>query len=420
MKSIIVDKLSKKYRVGSKEEIQHKDTLFSTFLNIIKFPFKNYRKLIKLSKFSNKKERDVIWALKDVSFKLNQGEVLAVIGSNGAGKSTLLKLLSKITYPNSGQIKINGRISSLLEVGTGFHPDLTGRENIYLNGTILGMSKLEINNRFDEIVSFSGVAKFIDTPIKRYSSGMKVRLAFAVASHLDSEILFIDEVLAVGDLDFQKKCLQRMDNISDDGRTIIFVSHNMTALKSLCTRGIVLINGQLKYDGEINNAIDYYINQSVIKFDSKKSWSLDQAPGSDKLKILGCEVFSNKNNITISSGFKIKFICYNFLDNVSIDVSFEIYNLEGVKLVKNGCIIEQPQKIKKGIYKVIANFPPNILNKGIYKLKVWYGLSGKEKIAEIKEMLEFEIFDISNDQSLKSNNGVLRPKINFERQYRSE
>jgi lipopolysaccharide transport system ATP-binding protein len=203
---------------------------------------------------------EIIWALNDVSFDVEQGEVLGIIGRNGAGKSTLLKILSRVTAPTTGVVKIKGRIASLLEVGTGFHPELTGRENIYLNGTILGMRRKEIESKFNEIVDFSGVEQFIDTPVKRYSSGMYVRLAFAVAAHLEPEILLVDEVLAVGDAEFQEKCLGKMETISQEGRTILFVSHNLSAIKSLCKRGIVLHEGKLYIDLPADEAVEKYLS----------------------------------------------------------------------------------------------------------------------------------------------------------------
>lgn len=216
-----------------------------------------------LSSAKNNSDNDFIYALKDVSFDVKQGEVLGIIGANGAGKSTLLKILSRVTSPTSGCIKIKGRIGSLLEVGTGFHPELTGRENIYLNGAILGMRKHEIDRKLDEIIDFSGVEKFIDTPVKRYSSGMYVRLAFAVAAHLDPEILVVDEVLAVGDADFQKKCLGKMDDVSKkEGRTVLFVSHNMAAVRQLCTRGILLRNGMIAFVNTADECVDYYLNSA--------------------------------------------------------------------------------------------------------------------------------------------------------------
>lgn len=205
-------------------------------------------------------EDSEFWALKNISFQVNEGEAVGIIGRNGAGKSTLLKILSRITYPTSGNIKLFGRVSSLLEVGTGFHPELSGRENIYLNGTILGMRRAEVKRKFDEIVEFSGVSKFIDTPIKHYSSGMKVRLAFAVAAHLEPEILIIDEVLAVGDAEFQKKCLGKMEEVAGQGRTVLFVSHNMLQVQALCRKGILLNNGRISFEGTANAAVNYYLN----------------------------------------------------------------------------------------------------------------------------------------------------------------
>ena len=206
-------------------------------------------------------DSEYVWALKDIDFKVEQGDVLGIIGKNGAGKSTLLKLLSKVTSPTTGSIKAKGRIASLLEVGTGFHGELTGRENIYMNGTILGMSKQEINRKMDEIIGFSGCERYIDTPVKRYSSGMTVRLGFAVAAHLDPEILVVDEVLAVGDAEFQKKAIGKMQDVSRaEGRTVLFVSHNMTSVKSLCHNGVVLNNGMIAFNGNINDVIDYYLN----------------------------------------------------------------------------------------------------------------------------------------------------------------
>ena len=217
---------------------------------------------------SKKGESNIVWSLKDINFEINKGDAVGIIGKNGAGKSTLLKLLSRVTSPTTGEIKVKGRIASLLEVGTGFHPELSGKENIYLNGAILGMRKKEITRKLDEIIDFSGVERYIDTPVKRYSSGMYVRLAFAVAAHLESEILIVDEVLAVGDAEFQKKCLGKMGDISKgEGRTILFVSHNMAAVKSLCTKGIVLDNGLISFEGKINDVLSVYENtnnQNVI------------------------------------------------------------------------------------------------------------------------------------------------------------
>ncbi len=257
---ISVEELSKAYRIGMKDEIP--DTLVGAMTGVLRAPFKNFNRLRKLDTFSGSPEdnhsEDTLWALNDVSFDVQEGEVVGIIGRNGAGKSTLLKVLSRITEPTSGRVVIRGRVSSLLEVGTGFHPELTGRDNIYMNGTILGMTKREIDRKFDEIVDFSGVEKFLDTPVKRYSSGMQVRLAFAVAAHLEPEILIIDEVLAVGDVEFQRKCLGKMQSVASEGRTVLFVSHNIGAVANLCTSGIVMQSGKSTMQGEINKVINYY------------------------------------------------------------------------------------------------------------------------------------------------------------------
>ncbi|NOZ70655.1 MAG: ABC transporter ATP-binding protein, partial [Chloroflexi bacterium] len=256
--AIQVENLGKRYRIGVQEE--RYDTLGAQMLAWLQSPLNNYRRLRSLSRFGeNGQAEDVIWALKDVSFTVKEGEVLGVIGRNGAGKSTLLKVLSRITPPTTGYVRLSGNVASLLEVGTGFHPELTGRENIYLNGSILGMTKSEIDRKFDEIVAFSGVEKFIDTPVKRYSSGMRVRLAFSVAAHLEPEILLVDEVLAVGDAEFQRKCLGKMQDVAGAGRTVLFVSHNMPAITRLCQRALLFENGRLVMEGPSDVVVASYL-----------------------------------------------------------------------------------------------------------------------------------------------------------------
>src|SRR6267154_954903 len=233
-RSLEIQGLSKRYRLG---QAQHDQMLRERLVEMIKRPW------------GDRKEAESIWALRDVSFDADEGEVIGIVGRNGAGKSTLLKILSRITYPTSGEVKVNGRVASLLEVGTGFHDELTGRENIYLNGSILGMRKREVEERFDAIVDFSGVEQFIDTPIKHYSSGMRLRLGFAVAAHLEPDVLIVDEVLAVGDAGFQKKCIQAMEGLRNSGRTVLFVSHNLAAVENLCSRGIWIDAGKVRMDG---------------------------------------------------------------------------------------------------------------------------------------------------------------------------
>ncbi len=265
-------------------------------------------------------KRTEIWALNDVSFDVEQGEVVGIIGHNGAGKSTLLKILSQITDPTSGEVRLRGRTASLLEVGTGFHPELSGRENIYLNGAVLGMTRAEIRSRFDEIVTFSEVADFLDTPVKRYSSGMYMRLAFAIAAHLEPEILVVDEVLAVGDAEFQKKCLGKMHSLAaSEGRTVLFVSHNLTAVQQLCTSAIMLERGQLNLRGETRPVVAEYLSRGG-NAESVRRWTEAEAPGNHELKLLSVRVF---NEIGGASGV------YSSRDDLFVELEFEAHSLPG-------------------------------------------------------------------------------------------
>lgn len=264
--AIKFENISKQYRLGlvSTKTLSH--DLNRWFQTNIRGKEDPYLKIGDVNDRSKKAESEYVWALKDINFEVQQGDVLGIIGKNGAGKSTLLKILSKVTAPTTGTIKAAGRIASLLEVGTGFHPEMTGRENIFMNGAIMGMSKAEISRKLDEIVDFSGVERYLDTPAKRYSSGMTVRLGFAIAAHLDPEILVVDEVLAVGDAEFQKKAIGKMQDVSSgEGRTVLFVSHNMASMRSLCNKGILLSNGSVSFQGSIEQTIDKYLHQGHIK-----------------------------------------------------------------------------------------------------------------------------------------------------------
>jgi lipopolysaccharide transport system ATP-binding protein len=266
--AIQVDHLGKQYRIGAAPERYR--TLRDTFMQSLRAPASRLRR-------RNAAEKPSIWALKDISFQVRKGQVLGVIGRNGAGKSTLLKILSRVTEPTEGSAEIHGRVGSLLEVGTGFHPELTGRENIYLNGAILGMKRAEIGAKFDEIVAFSEVEKFIDTPVKRYSSGMYLRLAFAVAAHLEPEILVVDEVLAVGDAEFQRKCLGKMSDVAQAGRTVLFVSHNMSAVLRLTDEALVLDHGRIVMRGPTSAAVDYYMASGYARV-GERAWSAEEVP----------------------------------------------------------------------------------------------------------------------------------------------
>jgi len=336
--AIKVKNLSKRYRIGQKEE-RH-DTLFGALKSWMVSPLGNFRRLQKLSHFEDSEDSgEIIWALKDVSFEVKHGEVVGIIGRNGAGKSTLLKILSHITEPTSGRAVINGRVASLLEVGTGFHPELTGRENIYLNSTILGMTKQEVDRKFDEIVAFSEVEKFIDTPVKRYSSGMKVRLAFSVAAHLDPEILMIDEVLSVGDIGFQKKCLGKMGEVAKRGRTILFVSHNMAAVQSFCDRIVLIDNGRIIKNGAPKSTIMYYIDKIIRKNITEiPLLSRTDRTGNGKVRLTAFHI-EETNGIKIAaarSGMDLDLVfgyeCNARQGIQDVDIGFSFHSIEGLVL----------------------------------------------------------------------------------------
>lgn len=362
---------------------------------------------------------DWVWALRDISFDVKRGEVLGIIGRNGAGKSTLLKILSKVTTPSTGRISINGRIASLLEVGTGFHPELTGRENIFLNGAILGMVKEEIRRKFDEIVDFAGVERYIDTPVKRYSSGMYVRLAFAVAAFLEPEILVVDEVLAVGDTEFQKKCLGRMKDVStNEGRTVLFVSHNMAALKQLCTQGLVIQQGKVVFQSSAAEAVNYYQNSHNTNSSFEHKGELTSAPGNSDIRLLRFDVFPLVGDfLSISSGVRFELQFYNRKSGINLDSTFELASAEENIVFHHSALIAQKNDSKEGVYTVIGEIPPNILNAGNYKFKLIFGENQRYPLFVVSDFVQFEILN----ESLGSNSnilpGVLRPNIQYKIDY---
>ena len=332
MPAISVENLSKAYRIGAKQESP--DTLFSAVKGIVTAPLRNARELRRLSTTnlkSDESDESTLWALKDVSFEINEGDVVGIVGGNGAGKSTLLKVLSRITEPTSGRVVIEGRISSLLEVGTGFHPELSGRDNIYMNGTILGMTKREIDKKFDEIVEFSGVEKFLDTPTKRYSSGMQVRLAFAVAAHLEPEILIVDEVLAVGDADFQNKCMGKMREVASSGRTVLFVSHNLRSVKGLCQKGIVLQKGTVQANGTIDEAISYYVNSIRTRTETDVNKRTDRG-GTGKARLRSVSAKGDDDQ-PIVTGAPLSFSFEYQSELPSVHCAFTIYDDRGNSLI---------------------------------------------------------------------------------------
>jgi lipopolysaccharide transport system ATP-binding protein len=321
---IRVENLSKKYVLGHQT---HYDTLRDRITGM--FRFFGGRKL------SPRDEE--FWALKDVSFEINRGDSVGIIGRNGAGKSTLLKILSRITPPTSGRVELKGRVASLLEVGTGFHPELTGRENIYLNGAILGMSKTEIRKKFDEIVGFAEVEQFLDTPVKRYSSGMYVRLAFAIAAYLEPEILMVDEVLAVGDAQFQKKCLGKMNDVAGEGRTVLFVSHNMMAIKNLCTRGIMLGAGRVAYEGDVKEAVSRYNGVAVADRISVENCGRRGGSGGIRVRRLWMTNAKGQETNEVAAGEAVAIaieadVQKEFQDGKSIVAGFGVDTLEGRRI----------------------------------------------------------------------------------------
>ena len=300
--------------IGKKYELMTEQDKHDTFVSVLLNSFKNG--------FNNKKDKGEFWALKDVSFNVNKGERIGIIGHNGAGKSTLLKVFSRITVPTEGEIEIKGRISSLLEVGTGFHMELTGRENIYLNGSILGMSRAEIDSKFNDIVEFSEIGPFLDTPVKKYSSGMFVKLAFAVASHLDPDILIVDEVLAVGDMKFQEKCLGKMEDVAGEGRTVLYVSHSMRTVQQLCNRVIVMDHGKIIFDGDVDEGIKIYMDNN-IELNSFKDFTNQkrQSYVNKTAKMISSQIIDNEECRFKSNDeliFDLRWKSYKTIDNIRL------------------------------------------------------------------------------------------------------
>ena len=344
---------------------------------------------------------DYVWSLKDINFEVKQGEVLGIIGKNGAGKSTLLKILSQVTTPTTGQVKVKGRIASLLEVGTGFHHELSGRENIFLNGAILGMTKMEIKSKLDEIVDFSGVAKYLDTPVKRYSSGMMVRLAFAVAAHLEPEILIVDEVLAVGDQEFQDKCIGKMKDVSSQGRTVIFVSHNMAAIKSLCKRTIVLKNGETYFDGNVVDGITKYLealNPSSNKGHIEKHHrTINTGKAFIKTVILENEEFSNGNSIYFNNLISITCEVEFLLDIPNVLFDARVTSADGIEFMHSMNAYDSDfASVKEGIVTTRLDLE-NRLQPGKYFITLGVHLSDGLTLDYLESILEINILSVAKN-----------------------
>jgi len=423
-KTIIrVENLGKKYILGHQKQEGYtalRDVMANGAKSLV-------RQIIKpLGKKMPEPAVEEFWALKDISFEINEGDRVGFIGHNGAGKSTLLKILSRITEPTKGSIRIQGRVASLLEVGTGFHAELTGRENIYLNGAILGMSKVEITKKFDEIVDFAGVESFLDTPVKRYSSGMYVRLAFSVAAHLEPDILIVDEVLAVGDAQFQKKCLGKMENVAQEGRTILFVSHNMAAIRGLCSRALLLKNGQLIIDSDFETAISSYLSEGDTS-EAAVVWNQHNAPQSPEIRFTKAYILNDKSENTSFLDCRKEFsvvVEYEVLKPLNdLRIGFFMQNVEGVPICGSNDPNAWSRSLRNpGYYISRCTFPGYILNAGKYS--VFFGADippYKKLLVKTPYCLSFTIEDVEGHGPQNDKlPGIVRPKLDWNVQQLTE
>lgn len=434
--AIRVDNVSKVYRLGARENAE--ESFVEAVGRMIRSPIKNYKKYRSLYDFSDldfdnpdvNPDPSILWALRNISFDVTAGEIVGIIGSNGAGKSTLLKILSRITPPARGRIEIHGSTSSLLEVGTGFHNELTGRENVYLNATILGMRKKEVDRKFDEIVAFSGVEKFLDTPVKRYSSGMRVRLAFAVAAHLEPDILIVDEVLAVGDAAFQEKCLNKMQDIGSLGRTVFFVSHNMPAVTRLCERVIMLNNGQVVADGPSDDIVSQYMHDRSSSA-AERSWlDIDKAPGDEVARLKSVRI-KNRTGNTVSStdiraevGLEMTFAVIQ--EGYTLLPHFRVVNSEGVVafLTLDVDPAWRKKRRPKGTYISTVWIPGNFLAEGTLFIEPAMLTLEPQYIVQfgVKEAISFHVVDSMDGDTargdyVKELKGVVRPLLEWETDY---
>ncbi|MDZ7318890.1 MAG: ABC transporter ATP-binding protein [candidate division KSB1 bacterium] len=422
--AIRVENLGKLYRLGPRERYK---ALRDTLAEAMSAPF---RALKNLRSSANPSSNDFIWALKDVSFEIKQGEVVGVIGRNGAGKSTLLKILSRITEPTEGYAEIHGRVGSLLEVGTGFHPELTGRENIYLNGAILGMKKAEIARKFDEIVAFAEVEKFLDTPVKHYSSGMYVRLAFAVAAHLEPEILLVDEVLAVGDVAFQQKCIGKMNNISRQGRTVLFVSHNLGVLANVCPRAVLLLQGKKKNDGPSNDVIAEYIASGTLGQGQRIWRDLKDAPGNERIRIHAVRIISKgivTSNVDIQHDIQVQVEFWNLKPGIRICVSIHVLDNIGNTVLATlnahsaNSLKDQwfDQPCPTGFFRSVCTLPGNFLNEGLYSVNAIILSDVKNVEVFIREAVSFNVYETGAMRKEYGGHwiGVVRPKLAWHTDY---
>lgn len=432
--AVKVEGLSKVYRIGLKEQAH--DNLTSTVIDFIRSPLRNYRKYRSLYRFDDVAAgdsttagvtpADIVWALRDVSFDIHNGEVVGFIGRNGAGKSTLLKILSRITPPTSGRAEMRGRVSSLLEVGTGFHRELTGRENVYLNGTILGMTKREVDRKFDEIVDFSGIERFLDTPVKRYSSGMSVRLAFSVAAHLEPEILIVDEVLAVGDAAFQQKCIDKMQDVGKQGRTILFVSHNMAAVNMLCSRALLIQDGRVTKSGPTDEVITAYTNSGSVQPAAWEWPDPAKAPGAEVVRLRALRIVSREGKVVGSVDIRdeigIQMIYDVLKPGFQLLPHYMVYNEQGVLVFNTQD--QNPTWRKRardtGTYTSTAWIPGNFLSPG----RLFVSAATITRSPEIpqfheQQVVSFNVLDNMGEGTARGDwggwfGGVVRPLLDWQ------
>ncbi len=407
-----VEGLSKQYRLGviGTGTISHD---LNRWWHKIRGKEDPYQKIGEKNERTKVGNSQYVWALRDVSFEVKKGEVLGIIGKNGAGKSTLLKLLSKVTTPTKGVIRSKGRIASLLEVGTGFHPELTGKENIFLNGAILGMTKAEIKSKFEEIVDFAGVQRYVNTPVKRYSSGMKVRLAFAVAAYLEPEILVVDEVLAVGDAEFQKKAIGKMKDISSgDGRTVLFVSHNMSAVKRLCTRAVIIEDGQIIANGDSEEVVNEYLKRDLTD-QLQTRWDDDSNKINigDDVKMISAQI-SSENGFAISEDVEIAFEYELYKDMKAFNLSMVLQSFDSLPIFNS---ISKVQNMEKGRYKSIVKIPKNLLNDNLYKIRILL-VNNSKALIDLSDVIVWESKELENRTMnwYGKVTGHVRPKLGWE------
>ncbi|MCJ7795259.1 MAG: ABC transporter ATP-binding protein, partial [Thermoleophilia bacterium] len=372
-------------------------------------------------------DEEILWALKDVSFEVAHGEVIGIIGRNGAGKSTLLKVLSRITEPTSGRALLHGRVGSLLEVGTGFHPELTGRENIFVSGAILGMRRSEVARKFDEIIAFAEVDRFLDTPVKRYSSGMYVRLAFAVAAHLETEILLMDEVLAVGDAAFQRKCLGKMGDVATQGRTVIFVSHNMVAVQSLCPRSVWLDGGSIVDEGESRGVISSYLAASRNEVSDRVWLEPAAAPGNEKVRIrrvcVRPQEGGSRDSMTMETPLAVEIEYWNIDPGTPLQVSLRFLTDEQVVAFSTAANedspLDQNGNTAKGLYRSVCYIPGDLLNEGTYRMMLLIVRDAGKVIFRMEDALSFEILNVGKRPGYRYGGepGAVRPKLTWGTEY---